>query len=76
MMKYGIGLTAIGAVCGLAIFALVARFLRALLFGVSTNDPATLAGATLLLAAIAALASWVPARRAARIDPADALRAE
>ncbi|HEY5062824.1 MAG TPA: FtsX-like permease family protein, partial [Gemmatimonadaceae bacterium] len=76
MMKYGIVLTAIGAACGLAIFALVARFLRALLFGVSTNDPATLAGATLMLAAIAALASWVPARRASRIDPADALRAE
>ncbi|HEY5060614.1 MAG TPA: hypothetical protein VII52_03710 [Gemmatimonadaceae bacterium] len=47
-----------------------------LLFGVATNDPLALGGATLTLAAIAALASWVPAPRAARIDPSDALRAE
>jgi putative ABC transport system permease protein len=76
MMKYGIALSAIGTACGLGIFALSARFLRALLFGVATYDPAALGGATLTLTAIAGLASWVPARRAARIDPSDALRTE
>jgi predicted lysophospholipase L1 biosynthesis ABC-type transport system permease subunit len=76
MMRYGIALSAIGTVCGLGIFALIARFLRTLLFGVATTDPLTLGGATLTLAAVAAVASWVPARRAARIDPCDALRAE
>jgi putative ABC transport system permease protein len=74
--RYGIALTGIGIVVGLAIFALVARFLRASLFGVTASDPFTLGGAALVLLAIASLASWVPARRAARVDPAEALRAE
>jgi ABC-type antimicrobial peptide transport system permease subunit len=76
MMKYGIALSLIGTACGLGIFALIGRFLGALLFGVATNDPVALGGATLTLTAIATLASWIPARRAARIDPSDALRAE
>jgi putative ABC transport system permease protein len=74
--RQGIGLTAIGIVGGLALFTLVARFLRSFLFGVAPSDPLTLVGASLMLVAIAALASWVPARRAARVDPAEALRAE
>jgi putative ABC transport system permease protein len=61
---------------GLVMFALVARFLRTFLFGVAASDPLTLAGASLTLVTIAALASWIPARRAAAVDPADALRAE
>src|SRR4030095_1160121 len=46
------------------------------LFGVASRDPVTLASASLLLVAIAAFASWLPARRTARVDPADVLRAE
>lgn len=65
-----------GSVVGLGIFALVARYLRALLFGVSTTDPLTLGGAALMLLTIAAAAAWVPARRAARVDPTDTLRAQ
>jgi predicted permease len=76
MLRYGMSLTGIGIAAGLVIFALVARFLRAMLFGVATNDPLTLGGSALLLVTIALLASWVPARRAAGVDPADALRAE
>jgi predicted permease len=76
MTRYGIGLTGVGIAFGFVIFALVARFLRSLLFGVAPSDPLALGGSALLLVAIAALASWVPARRAARVDPADALRAE
>jgi predicted permease len=76
MARYGIGLTGVGILLGLVIFALVARFLRALLFGVAASDPLTLGGSTMTLLAIAMLASWVPARRAARVDPAEALRAE
>jgi len=76
MTRYGIGLTSVGILFGLAIFALVARFLRALLFGVAASDPLTLGGSALTLLAVAMVASWVPARRAARVDPADALRAE
>jgi putative ABC transport system permease protein len=76
MMRYGIGLTSVGIGCGLVFFALVARFLHSLLFGVAASDPLTLGGSVLMLVAIATLASWVPARRASRVDPADALRAE
>jgi ABC-type antimicrobial peptide transport system permease subunit len=76
MTNQGLVLTAIGIGGGLVLFALVARFLRSFLFGVAASDPVTITGAALLLVAIAALASWIPARRAARVDPADALRAE
>jgi ABC-type antimicrobial peptide transport system permease subunit len=76
MTRYGLGLAGIGLAAGLASFALVARFIGAQLFGVRANDPLTLLLATVLLLVVAAAASWLPARRAARIDPADALRAE
>ncbi len=76
MTRQGVTLTAVGIAGGLAVFALVARFLRSFLFGVAPGDPLTLAGASLLLVAVAALASWLPARRASRVDPVEALRAE
>jgi predicted permease len=76
MTRYGLTLAAIGLVVGLASFALVARFIDAQLFGVRASDPLTLGSATILLVVVAGAASWLPARRAARIDPADALRAE
>ena len=74
--RQGIALTAVGIVAGLILFALVARFLRSLLYGVAPSDPLTLIAVSLVLVAIAALASWIPARRAARVDPMVALRAE
>jgi len=74
--RQGITLTIAGVVAGLALFALVARFIRSLLFGAVPSDPVTLVAASLLLIIIAALASWIPARRAARVDPMVALRAE
>jgi putative ABC transport system permease protein len=76
MTNHGLVLTAIGVGGGLVLFSLVARFLRTFLFGVAPQDPVTLASASVLLIAIAALASWIPAQRAARLDPASALRAE
>jgi predicted permease len=74
--RQGIALTAIGIGAGLVIFALVARFIRSLLFGVAPSDPLTLIAVSLVLIAIAALASWLPARRASKVDPMIALRAE
>lgn len=76
MARYGLTLAAAGVMAGLTAFAGVARFLGAMVFGVAPDDPLTVAAATLLLLVIAAGASWLPARRAARIDPADALRAD
>ena len=74
--RQGLLLTAGGVAGGLAVFLLVSRFLRGLLYGVAPSDPVTLAGASALLVLIAALASWIPARRAARVDPARTLRSE
>lgn len=76
LTREGVGLTLVGVVGGLAVFAFVSRFLRAFLFGVTATDPVALAGAAVLLVVIATLASWIPARRAARLDPASTLRAE
>lgn len=76
LTRQGVVLTTIGVGVGLGLFALVARFLRALLFGVAPTDPVALVGSTALLVGVAALASWIPARRSARLDPAEVLRAE
>jgi len=73
---HGLTMVAGGVAVGFVLYAIAAPFLRALLYGVTPSDPATLGAATLLLAATASLASWIPARRAARVDPAEALRAE
>ncbi len=74
--RHGLTLTAAGIAAGFFLYALAAPALRAFLFEVTVTDPVTLMGATLVLLATAAFASWLPARRAARIDPAQALRAE
>jgi len=52
------------------------RLLEGLLYGVSARDPLTFAGIAALLAAVALLATWLPARRAARVDPLLAIRNE
>ena len=59
---------------GLGAALLLTRVLSSLLYGVSPTDPATLGGLSLLLAFVVLLASYVPARRATRIDPLEALR--
>jgi putative ABC transport system permease protein len=76
IMRYGVMLAISGSALGLGAFALVARYLRALLFGVTMTDPAAIGGATLALLIVAAAASWVPAHRASQVDPANALRAQ
>jgi putative ABC transport system permease protein len=76
MARYGIELTGIGIVVGLGAFALAARFLRAMLFGVTPGDPLAVGAAVVLLVAVALIASWQPARRAAKVDPAITLRTE
>jgi putative ABC transport system permease protein len=75
-LRHGIVLAAVGIVLGLAAAAGVTRVMSALLFGVSAVDPVTYAAAAVGLGGTALLASYLPARRAARTDPADALRRE
>ena len=72
----GLGLVVMGLVGGLVLYAAAAPLLRGFLYGVTAADPVTLGGATLALLVTASLASWLPARRAARVDPTVALRAE
>ena len=72
----GVRLTLAGLLVGLAGALVLTRLMTSLLFGVEPTDPLTLATVAAFLAAVALLASWIPARRAAATDPAIALRAE
>jgi putative ABC transport system permease protein len=74
--RQAMGLAALGIGVGVVGAIAVTRVLAALLFGISPTDPFALAGAVVVLFAVAVLASWVPARRASQVDPARALRAE
>jgi predicted permease len=76
ILKQGMFLACIGSFCGLLIAFGGARMMKNLLYGVSASDPITFTCVALLLLSIALLACWVPARRASRVEPMIALRAE
>ena len=69
-----LGLSAAGILLGLAAALVLGRFIQAQLFGVTTFDPVTLGTVALVLGASAALASFLPAWRATKFDPASAMR--
>jgi ABC-type antimicrobial peptide transport system permease subunit len=70
----GLRLTGAGVVIGLAGAIATSRLLRGLLYDISATDPITLTMTVIVLLGVAFVASWVPARRAAAVDPAGALR--
>jgi ABC-type antimicrobial peptide transport system permease subunit len=76
MMREARRLVAVGIVIGTIVALVAGRATATLLFGVTPYDPLTLAAAVVLLALIAAMASYIPARRASRLNPLDALRQE
>jgi predicted permease len=76
VVRQGMALAFSGVMIGLAAALLLTRLIRSLLFGVEATDPITFAGISLSLAMIALLASYIPAQRAARIDPLISLRSE
>jgi ABC-type antimicrobial peptide transport system permease subunit len=74
IVRRGLLLAAIGTVLGAAGAIGLGRFLAGVLYGVTPGDPLTLLGVATVLMVVAAVASWVPARRASRVDPAVTLR--
>jgi len=66
----------VGLLAGIVGAMALGRVLSGLTYGVRPTDPLTLAAVAALFAIVALLASWLPARRASRLDPLDALRAE
>ena len=74
VLGQGLVTIAAGIAIGLAGSLVLTRTMRSLLFETSPNDPLTIGGVALLLVAIATLASYIPARRATRVDPLVALR--
>ena len=67
-------LVGIGIAAGVAIKLWASTLVSGLIYGLQPRDPATLTSAALVLSAVAALAAWLPARRASRIDPITVLR--
>ena len=73
-MGQGLRLTVIGVVLGVAVSLALTRFLRGVLFGVAPTDVLTFSSVAVLLCVVALLASYIPARRATKVDPMVALR--
>jgi putative ABC transport system permease protein len=76
LLGRGALLAAAGLAIGIGFAFASSRLVAALLFGVTTTDPATYAGVVLVLGAVSLVAAYIPARRAARVDPMVALRHE
>jgi ABC-type antimicrobial peptide transport system permease subunit len=76
VLRSGLGLTGLGLLLGLAGAVLATRGIEAMLFRVTRLDPVTYFGVLVLLAGVALLACWIPARRAMGVDPATTLRSE
>jgi ABC-type antimicrobial peptide transport system permease subunit len=75
-VRDALALTGVGVACGLAAAPALTRLMSSLLFGVKAVDPATYGAVSLGLVATAALASYLPARRAANVNPVESLRVE
>jgi ABC-type antimicrobial peptide transport system permease subunit len=75
-VRRGLVMAGIGIVLGLSAAAGLSRFMTSLLFGVTPLDPVTYAAVAAVLALATVIASYLPARRAAAVDPVEALKAE
>jgi predicted permease len=76
VIRNALWLAGFGLIIGIPVALVFVRLLRSVLFGVEPHDPITIIASILLVLSVAALAAWIPARRAARIDPIEALRCE
>ncbi len=76
VMRGALIMAAVGSALGIGGALTLTQIIRNQLYDVAPSDPVTIAGSTLLLMFVAAFAAWMPASRAARVDPLDALHAE
>ena len=76
MLRQGMSLAAIGLVVGLSLAVVVAKLVSGLLLGTGASDPLVFVAAAVTLAVVTLVASYVPARRASRVDPMVALRSQ
>jgi ABC-type antimicrobial peptide transport system permease subunit len=76
VVRHGLMLTGLGAVVGLACALALSQLIKSQLFGVQPSDPLTLITVLVVMALVATAAAYLPARRAARVDPIIALRRE
>ena len=76
VLSEGLKLILVGLAIGTGVAAVLVHVLKSFLFGVQPTDPTTFVGAVILFMAVALVACWLPARRAAKIDPTEALRYE
>ena len=74
VLRESCSLSAAAIAIGVVASLLLTRFVSSMLFGIAPSDPAVVCGATVLLMMFVLGASWLPARRAARVQPMDALR--
>jgi ABC-type antimicrobial peptide transport system permease subunit len=76
ILRESTGLAVLGIVAGVSATLVLTRAVQSMLYGIQAWDPATMAGGVLILLVVALAASWIPARRAARVQPMTALRHE
>jgi putative ABC transport system permease protein len=76
VLRQGFGLIACGVVLGLAVSLAVTRLLASFLYGIRATDPITFAAIPIILAIVAGIACYIPARRATKVDPLIALKYE
>jgi ABC-type antimicrobial peptide transport system permease subunit len=76
VLRESTGLAIVGIAAGVAAALALTRLVKTMLYGIQPYDPATMAAGVLILLAVALAASWIPARRAAGVQPMEALRHE
>jgi ABC-type antimicrobial peptide transport system permease subunit len=76
ILREALTLAAIGVAIGIPVALALVCLIRGVFYGIAPYDPLTMIGAVALMVAVAALAAWMPARRAAKVDPMEALRYE
>ncbi|MEJ2701060.1 MAG: FtsX-like permease family protein, partial [Sedimentisphaerales bacterium] len=76
ILRQAVLLAALGVAVAMPITLALSRVMRSVVYGIRPHDPFTMIGAAALMVAVAALAAWIPAKRAAKVDPMEALRYE